>query len=319
MQILTLHCASLHRLLLPVIMLFITAGQKSTKKTHCSRWWYCCYTIFIIVIASLALLLIILTQEPPISPSVRPQYAYGYSTVELLFDHIPFLDHIAVGMTTNCGAKVYHIPDQDCSSLPKLNTSYVNPTDMVDFIYMLPGSTIHFNITPGTRGAIWVFSDYDTLNNIQTDPTHFHCDSPPSGAFCFQAEQHPGQYPHVITRPAYYFIYLTFNKGVQWHFNRTIFDFDAISKDYQNIGILRPDYTLILHFPFPYKKNCVLVHFPSEQCNNAQIQAKNAVRQELYLIFPAIPLVICGIILIVLVGVHCHSRKNRPFSFEKIN
>ena len=295
-------------------MLFITAGQNSTKKTHCSRWWYCCYTIFLIVMASLALLLIILTQEPPISPSVRPQYAYGYSTVELLFDHIPFLDHIAVRMTENCKAKLYQIPDHDCSSLPKLNTSNMSQSY---FIYMLPGSTIHFNITPGTHGPIWVFSDFASFATITNDPTHFDCGSPPSGAFCIQAEQHPGQYPHVITQPAYYFTYYSDNtaKGVKFHINRTIFNIDEIGKSYPNIGILTKDHT-ILHFPFPYKKSCVLVKFPTEQCDYAQIQAKNAVRQELYLIFPAIPLVICSITLFVLVGVHCHSRKNRPSSIN---
>ena len=303
-------------------MLFITAGQKSTKTTHCSRWWYCCYAIISVVIILLAVLLIILSQEPPISPSVYPQYAYHNSTVELLFDHTAFLDHIAVGMNNICGAKLYQIQDQDCRTLP-LTTSYVD--HQPDFIYMLPGSTIHFTITPSTSGQIWIFSDYPTLNRYSIDHSHFDCLSPPSGAFCIEAQDHPGNYPHAITQPAYYFI--TFSsvstaKGVQWHINRTIFDIERISNQYHDIyiGLLTPDYTLI-YFPFPYKKSCVLVNFPTGKCIYAKIQAANAERQELYLIFPAIPLVICVIILIVLVGVHvyCDSRRKHQFSFEKIN
>ena len=303
-----------------VIMLFITAGQKSTKTTHYSRWWYCCYAIIGVIMVLLAILLIILSQEPPISSSVYPQYAYHNSTVELMFDHTAFLDHIAVGMNNICGAKLYQIQDQDCRMLP-LTTSYLD--DQADFIYMLPGSTIHFTITSDTGGQIWVFSDYPTLNRYSTNPSHFDCHSPPSGAFCLEAEEHPGNYPHAITKPAYYFI--TFSsvstaKGVQWYFNRIIFDIERISNQYHDIGLLTPDYTVI-YFPFPYKKSCVLVNFPTGECNYAKIQAAYAVRQELYLIFPAILLVICVITLIVLVGVHvyCHSRRKRQFSFEKVN
>ena len=318
MQIFTWHCASIHRLLIHVIM-FITAGQKS--KTCCSRWWYCCYAIIIVVIVLLALLLIILSQEPPISSLVYPQRAYHNSTVELLFDHTSFLDHVAVRMDTNCGAKLYQIQNQDCRSLPTLSTSYVDPYDKVDFIYMLPGSIIHFTVNSDASGQIWVFSDYATYDQFSNDHSHFDCHYPPSGACCIEAGEHPGKYSHVITRPAYYFIGFSPDstaKGVQRYFNRTIFDINAISNQYQDdTEVLTKDYTLI-YFPFPYTKSCVLANFPPEQCDYAQIQATNAKRQELYLIFPAIPLVICVIILIVLVGVHvyCHSRRKHQLSFN---
>ena len=290
---------------------FITSGQKPTKKMHCcNRRWCCYYTTVLVIIALLALALIILSQEPHISPSVRPHYVVCNSTVELLFDYMPWLDHIALAMDKICGAKLYQIQDQDCRTLPTLNTSYVDPYDLADFIYMLPGSTIHFTVNPDTRGEVWVFSDYDTANEFGTDPSHFDCHSPPSGAYCFEAGDHPGKYPYCITQPAYYFIrpHLLNGAIVDWYFNRTVYDRDAIMK-YPNIGVLTQVPTTI-YFPFPYKKSCILVDIPALPCYSGKMLASNAVRQDEYLIYPAIPLVIC-VILLVGVCVLCH------FSFVK--
>ena len=268
------------------------------------------------IIALLALALIILSQEPHVSSSVHPLYVRWNSTVGLLFDYKPWLDRIALAMDKNCGAKLYQIQDQDCRSLPTLNTSYVDPSDHSDFIYMLPGSVIHFTVNPDTQGEVWVFSDYDTANEFVKDQSRFDCHSPPSGAYCFEAEDHPGKYPYYIQQPAYYFIYPRLLNGaiVDWYFHRTIYDRDAIMK-YTNIGILTKVPTTI-YFPFPYKKSCILVDIPAGMCYSGKILAINAVRQDEYLIFLAIPLVIC-VILVVGVYVYCHLRKNLPSSFVK--
>ena len=109
----------------------------------CNRRWCCYYTTVLVIIALLALAIIILSQEPHISPSVCPHYVFRSSTVELLFDYKPFLDRIALAMDKlNCEAKLHQIQDQDCRTLPTLNTSYVDPNDKVNDIYMLPGSVI---------------------------------------------------------------------------------------------------------------------------------------------------------------------------------
>ena len=217
----------------------------------------------------------------------------------------------------NCEATLYQIQDQDCRSLPTLNTGYVNPNDKADNIYMLPGSVIDFTVNPDTRGEVWVFSDYDTDDEFVKDPSHFDCHSPPSGAYCFEAEDHPGKYPYYIQQPAYYFIcpHLLNGAIVDWYFNRTIYDRDAIMK-YPNIGLLT-QVPRTIYFPFPYKKSCILVDIPAQSsCYSGTMLATNAVRQEEYLIYPAIPLVIC-VILLVGVYVFCHLRKKLSFSFVK--
>ena len=268
-----------------------------------------------VIMALLAGTLIVLSQEPSVSTSVQPQYVCCNSTVELLFDNMPWLDHIALAMDTNCGAKLYQIQDQDCRTLPTLNTSYFHPDDKADFIYMLPGSVIHFTVD-SESGQIWVFSDYNTFNDFNKDCSHFvsDCCNPPSGSDCFLAKEHSGNYAYTIKKPAYYFIVLySLNGNVTWKYNRTIFDIEAITDKYPNSVTLTQAYNTI-SFPFPYKKSCILLNVPAtaEMCCScsSKVLATNAVRQEDYLIFPAIPLVVCVIILIVLMGVHvyCHSH-----------
>lgn len=270
-------------------------------------------------IALLVVLLITLSQEPHISPSVHPSYVYANSTAEVLFDYTPWLSHIALAMDKNCGAKLYQIQDKDCSTLPTLNTSYVDSGDQFDNIYMLPGSVIHFEINPATSGEIWVFSDHDTASKFGMASSTFDCFYPPPGALCFQAQKNPGRYS--IIQPAYYCIrFIPSNLDVELHFNRIIFDIELITNDYRNIGTLTTDSTPI-SFPFPYKKSCILLHVlagPSEcHIGGGQVIATNVVRQEGYLIFPGMFLVICVITLIVLVGVHlyCHFRKSSSFHF----
>ena len=296
---------------------FITAVRRPTNS--CSRrWrrWCCCYTVVLVIIALLSLALIILSQEPHVSPSVRPHYVFRNSTVELLFDYKPFLDRIALAMDKNCEATLYQVQDQDCRSLPTLNTSYVDPNDKADNIYMLPGSVIHFTGNPNTQGEVWVFSDYDTANEFVKDQSHFDCHSPPSGAYCFEAGDHPGKYPYYIPQPAYYFIHPhLFEGNINWYFHRKIYNRDAIM-EYPNIGILT-QIPRTIYFPFPYKKSCILVDIPAlSPCDSAIIHATNAVRQNGYLIFPGTFLGVWFITLIVLaiVNVSCCCRYCRRSS-----
>ena len=267
------------------------------------------------IIALLALALIIFSQEPHVSPSVHPHYVFRNSTAELLFDYKPFLDHIALAMDKNCAAKLYQIPDQDCRTLRTLNTSYVDPNDKVDDIYMLPGSVIHFNVNSVTNGEIWILSDYDTASTFGIKPPD--CFQPPPGAYCFQAAEHPGNYLYTIKQPANYFIRFypkNTGQGVKWYFNRTIFDIEAIDQHYNSVPLTQVP--TVFSFPFPYKTSCILLDVPAQsQCYSGKLLAANVVRQYDYLIFPAIPLFICVTILVVLAGVHvcCHCRTSSRY------
>lgn len=268
------------------------------------------------MMALLVVTLIVLSQEPRVSPSVQPQYACHNSTVELLFDNMPWLDHIAISMEYNCEAELYQIQDEDCRALPTLHTDYTDINDGSDSIYMLPGSVIHFTVHPSGSGQIWIFADYNTFCKFTEDPSLFvnDCHNPPSGADCLLAEEHRGNYPYTITRPAYYFINIDFvNGNITWKYNRTIFDIEAITQKYPNSVTLTQIYKTI-SFPFPYKKSCILLKVPADMCYRcSEIRVTNAIRQENYLIFPAILLVVCVMILIVLIGVHvyCHSKFSR--------
>ena len=190
-----------------------------------------------VIMALLVVILIVLSQQPGVSPSVQPQYVCYNSTVELLFNNMPWLDYIALSMDKNCGAELYQIQDQDCHSLPTLHTDYTEYNDGSDYIYMLPGSVIHFTVDPSGSGQIWIFSNYETFQNFHNAPSHFvnDCLNPPSGADCFLAEDHRGKYPYTITKPAYYFIdFHSLNGNVDWKYNRTIFDIEAIAYKYSN-------------------------------------------------------------------------------------
>ena len=284
---------------------------------YCNRRWCCCYTVVLVITALLALAIIILSQEPHVSPSVRPYYVFHNSTAELLFDYMPFLDRIALAMDKNCGAKLYQIQDQDCRSLQTLNTSYVDPNDKVDFIYMLPQSVIHFTVNSDTSGQIWILSDYDSASTFGVKPPD--CFHPPPGAYCFQAAEHPGNYLHTIIQPANYFIrfYPTNTaRDVKWYFNRTIFDIKAIDKQHNGVPLTQVPTTFF--FPFPYKTSCILLNVPEQSpCYSGKLLATNVVRQDDYLIFPAILLFTGVIILIVLASVHvcCQCRTS---SYEKL-
>ena len=292
---------------------FITAVWRPTNS--CSRrwrWWCCCYTTFLAIMVLLALALIIFSQEPRVSPSVHPHYVFRNSTVELLFDYKPILDRIALALDKNCGTKLYQIQDQDCRTLRTLNTSYVDPNDKVDNIYMLPGSVIHFTVNPGTSGQIWVLSDYDSASTFGIKPPD--CFQPPPGAYCFQAAEHPGNYLYTIKQPANYFIRFypkSTARDVKWYFNRTIFDIEAIDQHYNGVPLTQVP--TVLSFPFPYKTSCILLDIPAlSRCYSGKLLATNVLRQNWYLIFLAIPVFICVIILIVLATVHvcCHRRRS---------
>ena len=298
------------------VLSFIPAVRRPTNSIRCcNRWrrWCCCYTVVIAILISLAIVITILYKEPHVSPSVCPHHVFRNSTVKLLFDYSPWLSEIQLSMDMNCEAKLYQLQDQDCSTLPTLNTSYVDSYDKADYIYMLPGSVIDFTINSDAQGEVWVFSDYDTLHEFNEDHPRFDCHQPPPGAYCFEAENHPGTYPYYIQQPAYYSIRLPlFNGKINWYFHRVFYDRDAITK-YPNIGVLTP-VPITLHFPFPYKMGCILVDFPAgSPCNSGVVKASNAIRQQHYLIFPGILLGAGFIILIVLTIVHvlyCYCRRS---------
>ena len=238
---------------------------------------------------------------------------YFATVLQLLFDYMPFLDRIALAMDKhNFEARLYQIQDQDCRSLPTLNTSYVDPNDPADNIYMLPGSVIHFTVNSGTSGQIWVLSDYDSANTFGVKPPD--CFHPQPGAYCFQAAEHPGNYLHSIKQPANYFIrFYPINtaRDVKWYFNRTIFDIEAIDQHYN--GVPLTNVPTLFYFPFPYKTSCILLDVPAQSpYYSGKVLATNVVRQNGYLIFPAIFLFTGVIILIVLASVHvcCHCRRS---------
>ena len=299
------------------VLLFITEW-----KVLCNGWWCCCYTVFIVIITLVAVALIVLSQEPCVG-SARPHYVTSNCTVELQFDHMLWLDHIALALSS-CEGQLYLIPDQDCNGLPKqLKANYTNPYDNGDFIYMLPGSAIHFSVNPGTSGQVWVFSDYDSVQAFQGMPTAFSCRNPSPGSFCFEAEEHPGPFPHTVTQAANYFIrfYPINLRGVDWYFNRSTYNFDRISNKYESTATLT-QVPHTLYFPHSYENSCVLLHIPERSCNYGEMLVSDATRRVDPQIYAAIGLVICIVILIIFIGVHvymyCRSKKHALVSFENI-
>ena len=291
---------------------FIIPESVPTRNVHHKRLYCYCITALVIVMVMLVAVLITLSVVPHVSSSVNPHYVCGNSTAELFFDNVPWLGEIALAMNT-CEGQLYQIQDQDCHTLPKLNTSYVDPNDRVNNIFMLPGSEIHFTVDPSASGQIWILSGLESNIAYFNHPTSFDCHHPPPGAYCFEAEDHPGQYPYYVTQPDYYYLHFRPDdlQGVRWDFNRTIFDIKKIADKYPSVTTLTRDYYTIF-FSFPYKKSCILLYIPPLTCECDEMMAANAVRQDDYLIFAAIPTVICTLILVAVVGVciYCHFRKS---------
>ena len=297
------------------------------KKICCNRWCWC-YTAILLIIALLALALIILSQVPRVTPSVSPKALFANSTVEVQFDEMAWLDHLDMRLFSSLDCQpqgqLYVIRGHNCNELPNITTNYVDPYNPVDRVYMRPGSTIHFTVSPNSYGQVWIFTNCMSSSDPQCDASRFDCQRPPQGSFCFEAAQYTNRsYLHLITQPAYYFIRLnppsfnvTPNKlNFRHSYGRVLYDLSRIVSLAENVTQLSSTYTPIyIGNSFSYEETCVLLNIAEETVcgNDIQLQSTNVTRRQDVLLYPAIVFLIANVILLAVMGVHvywyCCSR-----------
>lgn len=295
-------------------MLYLT-GQK-LKKMCCNRW--CCfYTGSFLVIVLLSSLLPILSQFPQlVMPSVRPKVIFDNSTVELQISQMPLLDYldIRLGTGSTCSPELYVIQGQDCSQLPNITTHYVdNP---LKHVYMRPGSTINFTVSPTSKGEVWIFSDQQSTDDFDTDNAAFDCQQQSPGTFCFEAANiQNGSYLHQITQPAYYSIrqrphslYCNVTPN-QTNFSRSYYRvLFNISTSVTNKIQLSPTVSPVrIGKPFFYEKTCVLLYISEgSDCDRTTLQVFDATRRQDFLLYPAIAVIFLVVALTTVITVHVY-------------
>ena len=282
--------------------------------------------MILLFLALLALALIILSQVPQLTPLVSPKALFTNSTVELQFDQMDWLDRLDMRLhsSVHCQpqGKLYVIRGHDCNELPNITTSYVDPYNPVDRVYMRPGSTINFTVSPNSYGHVWIFTNCMASSDPQCDASRFECQQPPQGSFCFEAARYTNSsYLHPITQPAYYFIRQnppSFNVAPNKHnfrhsYHRVLHDLDRIVSLAVNVIQLSSTYTPIyIGNRFSYEATCVLVNIPQRPIcgNDIQLQSTNVTKRQDVLLYPAMLFLIAFAILSAVICVHVCSSRN---------
>ena len=283
-------------------------------KICCNKWCYC-YTTIALATMLLLLPLIILSQVPRIS-YMHPESVYWNSTAELQFDYMPWLYYAEIALSSSgCPSlqgQLYVIKDQDCSNLPNVTTKYVDHSFPVDHVYMRPGSTITFTVSPTTTGLVWLLPEY-SYREYEKNRTGFNCQHKPAGAYCFEASNYLNKsHLYSIAQPAYYYIRTqpaSFNITPNKHnynrsYDRVLFNVDALPPS-ATVTKLSSEFTRItFRKPFTSEKTCVLLNIPSSCSTPIKVLVSNVSRGEDVLIYPAIPPFICLVFFFILLFVH---------------
>ena len=290
------------------------------RKICCNRWCWC-YTMILLVITLLAIVLIILSQVPHVTTLVSPKALFTNSTVELQFDQMAWLDHLHMRLHSSSGCQpqgqLYVIQGHNCNDLPSISTSYVDPNNPVDHVYMRPGSSINFTVSRNSYGQVWIFTNCMFSSDPQCDASHFDCQKPPRGSFCFEAAQYTNRsYLHPITHSAYYFIRqhppsfnVTPNKHDFRHsYHRVLHDLGRIVSLAVNVTPLSSTYTPIYIGKklLLFDKSCVLVNIAQQPIcgHDIQLQSTNVTRRQDVLLYPAVPLLIAVAVWFIVMCIH---------------
>ena len=249
-------------------------------------------------------------------PSLRPKVIFDNSTVELQFSQMPLLDYLDIQLNSGstCSPELYVMQGQDCSQLPNITTHYVdNP---LNHVYMRPGSTINFTVSPTSKGEVWIFSDQQSTDCFDRVDSAFDCQQQSPGTFCFEAADiQNGSYLHQITQPAYYSIRqrpdslycnVTPNQtNFSRSYHRVLFN---ISSSVANEIQLSPTLTTVrIGKPFVYEKTCVLLYISEwSDCDRTTLQVFNAKRRQDFLLYPAIGVVFVVVALTIVITVHVY-------------
>lgn len=277
----------------------------------------------ILVLAALVVVVLALVPRP--NNTVSPSYAANNDTVELMFSLAnAWLKSAVLTITNDCVGVLISVPGSSCSRVMETHSvQYRDNTPLEDYIYLLPGSAIVFDVPPEVLNdtQIWIFMDRDLLNDFLDIPDNFVCARAPFGTYCYKASEHTGVFAYNVTRASHYF--LSFmphwqNKNITWYFEKHVYDYMALLQ-YQ-VETLAPTAELKFREPFcptSFEDSCTLLHINDSSCPESDqygnLSTAEVMRREDVLLYPGILFSLALIALVMTVHCLCCERKaERP-------
>ena len=137
-------------------------------------------------------LLIILATTPAVNNDVMPFDLTNNETVEVNFDvDNRWLSQATLSTVGGCNGPLFII-QMPCRRLRRMERYTYNYTiggDIIgpDCVYVLPGSSISFNLSASANSDVWLFFDSKTANDYLSN--RYDCNNPPPGikGYCFNS------------------------------------------------------------------------------------------------------------------------------------
>ncbi len=178
-----------------------------------------------------------------------------------------------------------------------------------DYVYMLKGSSVVFNVSSQAQGDVWLFASLKEANRYDRDKERFDCNNYPST--CFQSDSQRGrQYTMHIETTSYYFIRFSEGRlGTEWAYHIRYYDYSRLSSEYPpRLTLTSEPRTLVLDRFFHVRTSCILVYLLS---GYGELHVNHIKRRQDVLVFPSILLLIVLLALVIVTGVHCRYWRRR--------
>ena len=293
-----------------VTAIFPTAG--SVQLRHCKKWLLCYISLSFTAILALVLLIVLAT-TPTVSDDVIPSDLSINDTVEMHFNlDSGWLSQATLSTAGGCNGPLFIIR-KPCSDLRERYTYTIageipnNP----GMVYLLPGSVINFTVPAGVDTDVWVFTDSERANDYSRNSGSYDCNNPPPDTeLCFNTRLRNGTFQFPVSRAAYYFIRCPSPYQIFFSFNRILYNFEDISRDFKpDINVSSLGRVAQLNKPFQFSESCVLLHVNTRlSCGPSGtgfLQPIEVQRREDILLFPGLLLAISLTALAIIVCIHC--------------
>ena len=270
-------------------------------------------------------LLIILATTPAVNNDVMPFDLTNNETVEVNFDvDNRWLSQATLSTVGGCNGPLFIIqmPCRRLRLMERYTYNYTIGGDIIgpDYVYVLPGSSISFNLSASANSDVWLFFDSKTANDYLSN--RYDCNNPPPGikGYCFNSGDHNGTHQVFnVTKAAYYFIRCSigtgycYREGIKWSFVRVLYNFEELSHDFQLEANISSFLGRVIHLnrPFHFSKSCILLHINALlSCGSSgHLQATDVKRRKDILLFPGLLLALSLIALVVCICFVCVYRR----------
>ena len=285
----------------------------------CPKLWILLYVVLAILVAMVTAVVILLyffPQEKGTSVLV-----YRGDTVFLpLSLSIQWLKSITFSTNGPCTGELYQV---NCSTLkPRYNSSYntkysPNP---VDHLYCLNNSTFVFtlrNESVDSVGYVWLFTDYNLMQEVSKDYFKHDCSNPPEGTICHYLTAESNTTRITTTGPSnegqYYFVGRVSEDYILFYIERyfyNISDFNYTSKNTLNEKhpVTVEFYTGFEPTQFSTYPNQCFLYDVMERCtataNTYQYVHVTASRREDVLLWPGVATIVAVALIPIALIIH---------------